>query len=515
MIFIRMRADARRPYLSSLAQALLWLGTLTQTAGCSGADATPSPENGSGGETASGGATNTGGAQPNPGGSTATGGVSGAQATGGVVGGGGAPASGGTAGASTSAGSGGNGATGGSAGAPSALTALCQIALTCSAEIEDEPKQDCLLRITDPAGVQLFMDHAGVELRGRSSLRYPKLNYGVELRNAAGAESPVAMMGMGKESDWIFDGSWVDRSFLRNDLVFGLFRDLGHYAAESRACMLSLNGQSQGIYRLTEKIKRDDDRVALPLDDGSGTSFIISQDNDGNLTFPTGNATGSGTWQLVYPKQSLATATQLAAVQAWLDGLRAALNGDDPGNATTGVFSYLDLAGTVDFILLEEFAKNIDGYNLSLNLFKAPGTPAKFIPWDFDLAFGQPTVRNATSANEAPEGWVYNRTQFITALTRIPAIPAGLGPRWRQLRAGPFSDAAILAKLDELQSVFDATSLSTNFTRWPINEVDFTPIYRPYSLYAVSSYDEEVQHLRTWITIRLAWLDAHIDSYPN
>jgi hypothetical protein len=379
----------------------------------------------------------------------------------------------------------------------------------------DEPKRTCSLQILDGAGMVLFMDHAGVELRGRTSLRYPKENYGVELRTAEGVENAASMMGMGKESDWIFDGSWIDRSFMRNDLVFGLFRDLGRYAPESRACTLSLNGQDRGIYRLVEKIKRDDDRVALPLDDGSGTSFIISQDDDGNLNFPVGGAMGSATWQLVYPKQASATPTQVTTVQRWLDGLRAALNGADPANASTGVFTYLDLEGTVDFILLEEFSKNIDAYNLSLNLFKAPGALANFIPWDFDLAFGQPTVSNAASANEAPEGWVQSRTTFITALTRISPLSARLGPRWRELRAGPFANAAILGKLGQLQSVLDANSIAHNFTHWPLASVDFTQIYRPYSLYRVSSYGEEVEHLRAWITSRLAWLDAHIDSYPN
>jgi hypothetical protein len=191
------------------------------------------------------------------------------------------------------------------------------------------------------------------------------------------------------------------------------------------------------------------------------------------------------------------------------------MNGADPGNPTTGVFSYLDIGSTVDFILLEEFAKNVDAYNLSLNLYKAPGAPANFIPWDFDLAFGQPTVRNAATPNEAPEGWVQNRTPFITALSKVPGLPARLGPRWRELRAGPFANAGIFAKVDQMQAVLSPAAIAENFMVWPINQVDFTQIYRPYSLYSVSSYSEEVQRLRTWITSRLAWIDAHVDSYPN
>jgi hypothetical protein len=492
-----------------LLLALTAASALLSLAGCSAEASAENPGPGTGGQLATSGGSNTtsGGAH--------TGGSAGAT-SGGSNPGGGAAGAVGTGGANAgSGGIAGGAGTSGAAGAGSTQTALCRLQLTCTQEIIDEPKRNCALTILDGANTQLFMDQAGVELRGRSSLRYPKSNYGIELRTAAGLESPVAMMGMGKESDWILDGSWVDRSFFRNDLVFALFRALGRYAPESRACTLSLNGQNRGIYRLREKIKRDDDRVALPEDDGSGQSFIISQDDDGTLNFPVGGATNSGIWQLVYPKADTATAAQKTAVQAFLDALRASMNSADPGNASNGVFTYLDFASTVEFVLLEEFSKNIDAYNLSLNLAKAPGQPATFIPWDFDLALGQPIIRNASSPNEAPEGWVQNRTPFITALCKIPALPARLGPRWRELRAGPFSDAAIGKTLDDLARPLDPTALAENFSVWPIAEVDFSQIYRPYSLYPVSSYSEEVQHLRTWISARLAWLDAHIDAYPN
>src|SRR6185503_11451868 len=127
-----------------------------------------------------------------------------------------------------------------------------------------------------------------------------------------------------------------------------------------------------------------------------------------------GGVANSAAWELVYPKQATASPAVVTAVQAWLEGLRAALTGADPGNTTTGVFSYLDLDATVDFILVEELSKNIDAYNLSLTLFRSDGAKAGFVPWDFDLSFGQPTTR--TAGNDAPSEWVQGRTTFITNL---------------------------------------------------------------------------------------------------
>ena len=148
---------------------------------------------------------------------------------------------------------------------PAPPPALCRMAMTCNKTIPNDPKITCTFSLADGAGVTEFDDHIGVELHGRSSLTFPKKNYSIELRDATGATKATDFMGMGKESDWILDGMWADRSLMRNALVFDAFRELGglHYAAKGRWCTLDLNGKPQGIYRVEEKIKRDDDRVVL------------------------------------------------------------------------------------------------------------------------------------------------------------------------------------------------------------------------------------------------------------
>ncbi|HEY8946719.1 MAG TPA: CotH kinase family protein, partial [Polyangiaceae bacterium] len=347
---------------------------------------------------------------------------------------------------------------------------------------------------------------AGIELRGRSSIEYAKKNYAVELRFPNAVENPQNLFGMGQESDWIFDGSWVDRSFMRNDLVFELFRDLGHYGAESHYCNLTLNGEERGIYRLVERVKRDDDRVDLSLDDGTGQSFLIKQDDTGLLRFDVG---AEDRWQIVYPRQDDATAAQVDAIQQWLDGLNDALQAPQ----AAGVFTFLDPASTTDYVLVQEFAKNIDAYNLSLHLARNMGGLAKFVPWDTDLAFGQPTLRN--QMNEATSGWVNTRTLLIRSLAQNPDLKARLGPRWRELRAGPLAEAAVFAKLDRYAAALLPAAVERNFRIWPIADVDFSEIYPPYTLYGVTSHAEELTRLRSWISARLTWVDDHIDAYPS
>jgi spore coat protein H len=394
---------------------------------------------------------------------------------------------------------------------------LCQITAQCSGQFKKGVKSDCELSVADGNGAALYADHASLAYRGRSSLEFPKKNYALELRDASGTKAPTDLLGMGKDPDWILDGSWADRSFMRNPLVLDTYASFGRsrYGAKSRFCTLTLNGASQGIYRLGEKVKRSDARLALAADDGTGASFIIKQDDTGVLLFDAG---GQKTWQLVYPAQDVATTAQRAGVQAWLDQLTAALNGADPGNTTNGVFTLLDLDTTVDWVLIQEFSKNVDAYNYSLHLARDAGRPGWLVPWDFDLTFGQPTITGAgpkASMNDAPSGWVPNRTPFIVNLSKASQLTAGMAARWQTLRQGTLSDAAIAQRLATYQTTLTPEAVARNFAVWPLSAVAFQQIYAPYTLYHVDSYTDECAKLSTWIKARLAWMDAHVASYPN
>lgn len=385
---------------------------------------------------------------------------------------------------------------------------LCTIDMQCPAPLVENDDTTCTFSVKDSLGAVAFADHAAVHVRGRSSAGFPKKNYAVELRSATGLDSPANLLGMGQDADYILDGAWADRSFMRNRLTFGLFRDAGptNFAPQARYCELIHNGTSDGIYVLLERIKRDDDRVVLPEDDGNLSTFILKQDDEGTLRLSIG---AGSDWQLVYPKDSVATPTQQQNAQAWLDQLGSALRSSDPNALLTMV----DPPRIVDWIIIEEFAKNIDAYNLSLHFVRSAGERAWVVPWDTDLAYGQPTLEGAS--NELASGWVNTRTSLISKLSAIPEVSAALAPRYRELRAGILSNAAVTARLDSYAAILTADALERNFARWPISEVDFVQIYDPYSFYKVTSYSEEMTHFRTFIADRLSWMDQNIDAYPK
>ena len=396
---------------------------------------------------------------------------------------------------------------------------LCTLALTCARDIVDNEKRSCQFEVTDGGGAKVYSSYAGVELRGRSSMSFPKKNYSIELRGADATnapENPVNLLDMGKESDWVLDGAWADRSFSRNALVFDTFRGLREqdWASQSRFCTLSLNSKAQGIYRVVEKVKRDDDRVNVAADDGTGASFVIKQDDDGILNMPLGLG---NKWKLIYPNQDDATAAQRAGVQSFLDKLKAALANPSGSDATTGVFALLDFENTVDWVLIQEFSKNIDAYNLSVHFARSAGGRAVLIPWDFDLSLGQPIVKNESggATNEKPEGFVVHRSDFINSLTKISAFKARLATRWQELRAGALTDAKLQSRLDRYEVTLDPARVAENFTVWPIDASEYSTVYSMYTIPKVASHADDMARLKSFISARLVWMDAHIATYPN
>lgn len=381
---------------------------------------------------------------------------------------------------------------------------VCQIAMDCDDAIVDSPKTTCDLRVEDALGLVAWEGPAGVELRGRSSMSFPKNQFGVELQDADGEAREANLLGMGAESDWVLNGAWVDRALFRNKMTYDLFEEAGgdaEYGAESRFCELTLNGETWGVYVLTERVKRDASRIDLSASgETDGSSFVLKLDESGG--FAT-NMLGYGTWTAIYPRQEDATIEALDGIRSTLLSWTGAAWSADPGDDKTGIFAYVDMDSAIDFVLMEEFAKNNDGYFLSVHLWKDEGGLIHFVPWDIDLGYGQPSYND----NENPETWIAYRPDLVAAFADDPDFHDAMAARWEELRAGPMDRDALQARIDDYEATLSEAA-ARNFERWPIEDVDFYGY-----LYAVESWEEEVQNVRDWVDARLAWMDENVAEW--
>lgn len=105
--------------------------------------------------------------------------------------------------------------------------------------IVNEPKITAEMKIIHNGGEQrntpddpgnIYDGIVGIEIRGRHSATLPQKPYGFETRDEYGENLNVPLLGMPEENDWILTANYNDKTFLRNELAFELFRKMGHYA---------------------------------------------------------------------------------------------------------------------------------------------------------------------------------------------------------------------------------------------------------------------------------------------
>ncbi len=381
---------------------------------------------------------------------------------------------------------------------PTPQTAPGLADLECAEAPPAVGKVVCTLTITDRDGTVEWAGPAGVGLHGRSSMDFPKKQFVVALQDAGGAEVQANLYGMGKGSDWILNGMYIDRALFRNRLGFDLYRLLTgdrEWAPQSMYVELTYGGQYWGVYLLEERVQHSKYRVPVPDDDGTGTNFIVRADESG---IPS--ALQYGSWDIIYPGSSNQTAAVVAGVTARMGAAETAIAAED-----ASTWSQVDLDSAAAFVLLEELFKNNDGYYLSHHLYTASDGLLHFVPWDLDLTLGQPNYND----NENPHSWILYRPAFIADLGAAPGFSDRLSSMWSEWRAGAISDANMDVEL-AANPAFLGDAATRNFDRWPIADVQWQGY-----LYTVTSYDDELARVATFVHARLTWMDAHVATWAS
>src|SRR5918992_6308949 len=293
------------------------------------------------------------------------------------------------------------------AAAPAAEAAIPRFDVRTAKQIRDDPKVPARIK----AGGRTV--RAEIELRGSSSLAFPKKPYAIE------TERKVRLLGMPRERDWILNAAYTDPTLMRDGLAHDAARHLGLAASRTRHVELWLNRRYRGVYVLMEPPELSDRRVQ-----GDALLELTSQPKlgRGDESFPS--ATGR---RVRYAEPDEAGKKKAQAARRALEAFEAALGG--PAWRT-----HLDEASAVDYVLHAELFKNQDAFYSSTYLHqRADGKLALGPVWDFDLSAGN-TVDPAISA---PEGWLLTPDRpWAGALLADPAFRAALAARWRALRAG-------------------------------------------------------------------------------
>ncbi|MEG1311199.1 MAG: CotH kinase family protein [Romboutsia sp.] len=403
--------------------------------------------------------------------------------------------------------------------------------------LTDEPKLDSKINI---------------KVRGNTTRYYPKKQYGIELINNDGSEKKEKLLDMKKESKWVLNGPFADKSLMRNYIVFKTSRNIVEYAPDVRFCEIFViddnsNNLTQkhykGVYMLVEKIKRGEDRVDIvkSQDDIDETSFIIAKDRNkpGDITI---KSYGKETYiydyriNIEYPKKDL-TPEKYKYVSKYISQFERALYSEKFNDPLTGYNKFIDVGSFVDYYIINEFFLNTDAGILSTYMYKDYNEKMKAGPiWDFNRSLGNNETKNKKAFEY--KGFFMIKRSWFDRLMEDVNFANKVVERYKELRKTYLSDEYLL-NLIEKTTIYLGDAIDRNFKTWPIymtNQADMLKnhgdLFKPYehdpkkfddflkdnqtllnsTIGKANSYEEEIYLMKNFIVERGRWMDENIDS---
>ena len=365
---------------------------------------------------------------------------------------------------------------------------------------------DGTITISDPeklySDVAEFSAEMGIRGRGNSTWSFPKKPWKVKLKEKA------SLLGMPADKEWALLANYADRTLVRNIVAMKLSEICGFsWTPRMHSVEVYLNGKYQGVYTRCEHKKVSSDRVDIDVvgEDVTGGDAItggyyleIEEQQDETTCWWTSMGV-----PMMFSDPEEPNSEQLAYIKGLFESFEQALWAKDYSQ-TSGYPKYIDVDSFVDYYIVQELTKNIDG-NLRKSSFitKERGKKMEMYHlWDFDLTLGNCGYFWGNVGN-GPENFWIKLDKWYPHLFADPAFVDKVQKRWNELK--PEFDK-IPEFIDE-QTFYLAKAQERNFKVWSIWEsVDW--VYFP----SLGSYEKEVDYLKEFYTKRLEWLDTELNK---
>lgn len=356
---------------------------------------------------------------------------------------------------------------------------------------------------------------ATIKYRGASSYkRFDKKQYRIKFyKNKKDSAKKVSLAGMGENSEWVLNGPYLDKTLIRNKLVYDLARELNGWAPDSRFVEVFLDGEYQGVYLAVEPVTNGASRLRLSefgLLSGE-TAYIVSRDrvNTESEEVETWGKTAGYTNNALYiryPSKNKITEKQKAYIQKDISEFEQALYGKNFSDQRTGYPAYIDMDNWVDYFIINEFAMNYDAGNLSTYVYKELGGKLQLAVWDFNNGFDnfQDSGKSTDILHTVKNSWINRLWQDENFRDRVCE-------RYAELRKTTLSDEHIAEKIATYQEELGA-AVDRNFKVWgySFHESLLAGTRKDGTLRDISSYEEAMKQLTDTIRERLAYLDKEL-----
>ncbi len=362
--------------------------------------------------------------------------------------------------------------------------------------------------------------------RGWFSASLPQESYNITLLNNSLQDTSVALLGMPEENDWQLNALYNDKSLIRNPLMYGLFEQMGHYAARTQHCEVYLDGQYIGLYLLTEKIRRTKNRLnisKLNPQDTTGDELTGGYIFRHDYILPDGWLSNVGPpecpevkahFEFEYPSVGNINTPQKNYLINWVDTFQTKILGPDFRDPVKGYRPYIDVRSFVDYFICNELAWNGDGFAKSFYFYKDKNSKDSTLHagpiWDFDWSLKRMPWVNADLSGWSHTTYPCNNLQATLPwhyiMMQDTFFQNTLRCRWDSLRSTILSHQSLSHYIDSMHALLNEVQ-QKHFIRWPIWGINVGSTELPPF---AQSYHEELDTLKSTLGRRLIWLDKKI-----
>ena len=395
-------------------------------------------------------------------------------------------------------------------------------------EIPDEPsiygdmkvifKGDGIQNYVSDQTNPLYLNYDGritIQVRGSSSQSLQKKQYSFSTKLTDNiTNNNVVLLGMPSENDWILNGLAFDPSLIRDYLSYNIARKMGNYATRTQYCEVMINGEYMGLYLLQEKIKADTNRVNVTKITNSQTTLPFLT---GGYITKCDKTTGgdSVAWQFStyvdgdytdfiheLPKPTEVTFEQDLYIHNVFIKLATTTSANN-NSILNGYPSVIDLPSFIDFMLSNELASNVDGYELSTFFHKDRNGKLRAGPiWDFNLTYGNDLFFWGYDRSHI-DVWQFDNgdnvgAKFWKDLFNNATFKCYLSKRWNEITQpnNPMNLNTLNTFIDNTVNYINQAQIREN-QKWGTN----------------SNFLEEIVSIKTFLSNRITWMNAHIGPF--
>lgn len=301
----------------------------------------------------------------------------------------------------------------------------------------------------------------------------------------------------------------LDSSLLRNYVMYksALGLDGIAYTVKCEMINVYINNSSYGIYTLCERVAAENTKIdieeATPQNITGG--YVIEKNISDKIDFET-EAWFNSPYQ-ANVNEDFFTCKDPDEKEAnqemrdYLEDLMQRLHNSVMGISDEPYTNYIDVDSWIDFAIMQEIAKNVDG-NLKTSCFMLKPENSEVIEmtalWDFDYAFGNLNTNNASENNDyrdcpnadTAEGFmiINSSNPWYKALYEKEEFKAQLCETYSKYRDTVIRD---MIDLTYEGAAYLETAVKKD-TKW-VKKDDVA---------------ESVENLRNWIINRVEWLDS-------